>query len=143
MAGGLIAVVAFLNGDRVERDHQGPLAGDPGSKSPGAISSGWAGLAAAGEGEARRWGAAGPAGRIVTGRIVTGRVMVTGRPGSHAVCGPGVVLGFGAGAAVAGGVSLLVGDGNAPGGLGIGGGRAGQVPGQRRGDGPEADDLAR
>jgi hypothetical protein len=119
---GLETVVAFLQGDRVERDQQGPLSGDPGDQPPAAVSAGWAVLAGGGEGKSWWWGAAGPAGRIVA----------AGRLGSGASCGAGVVGGFGPGAAVAGGVSLLVGDGHAPRRLRVGGGRAGQVPGQGR-----------
>jgi hypothetical protein len=68
--------------------------------------------------------------------------VLTGRAGFVPSGGVGAALGFGSGAAVADGVSLLIGDGHAPGRLEILGGRAGQVTGQGGVDGAKAGDLA-
>jgi hypothetical protein len=51
VAGGLEPVVAGVQGDRVDRDEQGQLAGDAGGQPPGAVSARRAGLAGGGEGE--------------------------------------------------------------------------------------------
>ena len=78
---GLETVVAFLQGDRVERDQQGPLSGDPGDQPPAAVSAGWAVLAGGGEGKSWRWGAPGPAGRVmVTGQVGAAGGSALGRP---------------------------------------------------------------
>jgi hypothetical protein len=61
MAAGLEPVVACLLGDRVHRDDQVRLAGDPGGKSPGAIPAGRPVITGAGEGEPRRRVTAGSA----------------------------------------------------------------------------------
>src|SRR5690349_808356 len=89
---GLESVVARVGGDRVDRDDQvGP--GSGGAQPPGAISAAGRPVpAGGGEGEPRR---AGPS-----------------------ACA--VVPGFGSGAAVGDGVSLVVGDGQAPRGPGVG-----------------------
>src|ERR1700685_39722 len=76
-------------------------AGDAGGDPPAAVSAGRAGLAGRGEGEP------GPAGRIRAGWFIWFAWF-------RAV--PGAVGGCGAGAAVADGVALAVGDGDAPGG---------------------------
>src|SRR5690349_5356594 len=114
---GLESVVARVGGDRVERhDQVGPGAG--GAQPPGAISAA---------------GRPVPAGRG------------EGEPGSCWRAGSGalpVTLGFGSGAAVGNGVSLVVGDGQAPRGLRVGCGGGGQVPGQPRVDRAEAGQLA-
>ena len=79
--------------------------------------------------------------------MVGGGIVVTGRGGSarRGGCvpwgGAGAAFRFGSGAAVADGVSLLVGDAKTVGGLGVGGGGAGQFPGQGRVDRAQAGDL--
>src|SRR6185437_2311814 len=98
---GLESVVARVGGDRLERhDQAGP--GSCGAQPPRAVAAGRAVPAGRSEGEPRRAG-----------------------PGACAV-----VPGFGPGAAVGDGVSLVVGDGEAPGCLGVGCRGAGQVAGQ-------------
>ena len=111
---GLESVVAGVGGDRVDRDDQaGP--GSGGAQPPGAISAaGRAVPAGRGEAEPRRSGA-----------------------GAFAVA-----LGFGPGAAVPDGVSLVVGDGQAPGGLRVARGGGGEVAGQPRVDRAQAGQLA-
>jgi len=129
---GLEAVVAGVEGDRVEGEEQVRLAGLAGGQPPGAVSAGWAVVAGGGEGESWRWAAVGSA----------GRVMVAGRDGSVSLGGAFAVLGCGPGAAVAYRVSLLVGDGYAVSGLGVGGGSVDQLSGQGRVDRAQAGDLA-
>src|SRR5690349_12736415 len=99
---GLESVVARVGGDRVDGDDE-VRAGAGGAQPPGAISAAGRSVAAGGgEGEPRRAGA---------GALP-------------------VVLGFGPGAAVGDGVALVVGDGQAPGGPGVGCGGGGQIAGQ-------------
>ena len=64
MTGSLEPVVACVQGDRVQREEQVPLAGQAGGELPGAVSAGRPGLAGAGEGESRRRVAGGSAGRV-------------------------------------------------------------------------------
>jgi hypothetical protein len=145
VAAGLMAVVALAGGDRLDPDQQVRLAGQPGGQPPGAIPAGRSRLVIASEREpwapAVCWlpgrgpvpvpGSAGTGGPIgVAGP--TGRVMHA-RGGRFAPLRRVVALvfGFGPGAAVADGVPVLVGDGDAPGGAG-GAGGGGQVAGQRR-----------
>src|SRR5689334_20097977 len=114
VAFGLVPVVARVGGDRVDRDDQ-VRSGSGGAQPPGVISApGWAVPAGRGEGEPRR-------------------------AGSGALA---VVPGFGAGAAVPDGVSLVVGDGEAPGCLGVGCGGGGQVAGQPGVDRAQACEFA-
>jgi len=126
MTAGLEPVVARVQGDRVQGDQQVPLAGQAGGQPPGPVPAGRPVLAGAGEGEPWRVAVAGPAGRIV----VTGRGGSAGRGGFVPPGGVQAVAGFGSGAAVADGVAVLVGDGEAVRSGGVGGGGAGQVPGQ-------------
>ena len=110
---GLESVVAGVGGDRVQGDDQaGP--GSGGAQPPGAIAAGRPVPAGRGEAEPRRSGA-----------------------GAFAVA-----LGSGPGAAVPDGVSLVVGDGQAPRGLRVAGGGGGQVAGQPRVDRAQAGQLA-
>jgi hypothetical protein len=110
VAAGLIPVVAGVGGDRVDRDDQ-VRSGSGGAQPPGAVSAPGRAVPADGsEGEPRRAGA-----------------------GAFAVA-----CGFGAGAAVGDGVALVVGDGEAPGGLRAGCGGGGQVAGQPGVDRAEA-----
>ena len=97
------------------------------------------GPCSAGAGEGESWPvAAGLAGRVGS----AGRVRSAGRPGfswfRRAVA---LVLGCEPGAAVPDCVSLPVGYRQAPGGLGVGGGGAGQVAGEPRVDRAQARDL--
>ena len=101
VAAGLIPVVAGVGGDRVDRDDQ-VRSGSGGAQPPCAVPARRAVPAGGSEGEPRRSGA--------------GALPVT--------------PGFGAGAAVPDGVALVVGDGEAPGGLRAGCGGGGQVAGQ-------------
>src|ERR1700678_2369314 len=160
VAGSLEPVIAGIGGDRVDADDQVRLPGDPGAQPPPAVPAGRPVLAFGGEGEPR---AALP-GRIVGVRAgLAGRIGPAGRararprsvrrsggwPGSAGGLlflpfrgGCGVVAGLGSGAAVADGVAVLVGDGQAPGGLGVRGRRAGQVAGEPGVDRADAGDLA-
>jgi hypothetical protein len=92
MTGSLIPRVTGLGSDRVEHDQQVSLSGETCGKTPGAVSAGRPGLVRRGESES------GPAGMAGLAR----------RP---------VVSGFGSGAAVADGVSMLIGNRYAPGRL--------------------------
>ena len=112
VAAGFVPVVAGVGGDRVDRDDQ-VRSGSGGAQPPGAIAVGRAVPAGRGEGE----------------------------PGFSWRAGAGafpVTPGFGAGAAVGDGVALVVGDGQAPGGPGVGCGGGGQVAGQPGVDRAEA-----
>ena len=104
MAAGFVPVVTRVGGDRVDRDDQ-VRSGAGGAQPPGAIAAGRAVPAVRDEGEPG----------------------VSGRAGAGALP---VAAGFGAGAAVGYSVSLAVGDGQAPGGPGVGRGGGGQVAGQ-------------
>ncbi len=105
------AVVAVVGGDRVERDGQVGLSAGPAAQCPGAVSARWGVLAGGGEGEPWPVPVPGPA------------------RWSRSLWFP-VTFGFGSGAAVADGVPVLVGDGDAPGGLGVAGGGVGKVAGE-------------
>src|SRR6202035_2718732 len=97
-------VVAVLGGEGVDGDEQvraGP--GDP--QDPGAVAAGWP-VAAGGGGRVS------PCVPFPVGGVVA------------------VVVGWWPDAAVAGGVTLLVGEGHAPAGFRVGGGGAGQVAGE-------------
>ena len=114
VAAGFVAVVAGVGGDRVDRDDQ-VRSGSGDAQPPGAISAPGRAVPAGGsEAEPRRSGAGAFAG----------------------------ALRFGAGAAVPDGVSLVVGDGQAPRGLRVARGGGGQVPGQPRVDRAQARQLA-
>ena len=127
MPGGLEPVITAPGGDRVHRECQVPLPGNPGGEPPGSVPARRPVPAAGGDGES--WAV--PAGRA--GRIR--RAGSAGRPGFLLVARPfSAVSGGGPGAAVPDRVAVLVGDGQAPGGRGVGGGGAGQVPGQPRVD---------
>jgi hypothetical protein len=115
VAAGLEPVVAFLQRDRVQSEQQSLLPGQAGGQPPGAVPAGRPVITGGGEGEPRQGAGAGSAGRIMAGR--------------------GVVAGFRSCAAVADGVAVLVGDGQAPSGLQVSSGGAGQVAGQGRVDG--------
>ena len=91
VASGFVPVIAGVGGDRVDRDDQ-VRSGSGGAQPPGAIAAGRAVSAVRGEGEP-----------VFSWRAGAGAFPVT--------------LGLGAGAAVGDGMSLLVGDGQAPGGL--------------------------
>ena len=78
MTAGLEPVVACLQGDRVQRDQQVPLAGQAGGQPPGTVPAGRPVLTGRGEREPRRWAAGGSAGRV----MITGRIVATGRGGS-------------------------------------------------------------
>src|SRR6185437_7418922 len=121
MALGLEPVIALLRGDRVESDQQVRAAsGD--AKSPGAIPARRARLPDSGEGEPRP---------------------IPGPAWWRRSCPFPVAFGFWPGAAVADGVSLLVGHGDAPRGLRVGCGSVRQVPGQPRVDRPDPGNLSR
>jgi len=92
------------------RGKQIRLAGDPGGESPGAVAARRARLIGGREGEP------GPAGQVRPTRRIR---FVPFRGGG---CRPG--------AALADGVALAVGDGQAPGGAGVAGRGGGQVAGQ-------------
>ena len=113
VAAGLMAVVAGVGGDRVDRDDQ-VRPGSGGVQPPGAVPARRAVPAGGSKGEPRRAGA--------------GALPVT--------------PGFGAGAAVGDGVALVVGDGQAPGGLRVGCGGGGEVAGQPRVDRAQPGELA-
>ena len=130
MAPGLEPVIAVLGGDRVQRDQQVRPA-SRGAQLPAAVAAGRPVLAGGGERESRPRGAAGLAGRITSVR----------RTGSMPFRRLLAVLGFGPGAAVPDGVPVLVGHGDAPGRLGVLGGRGGQVAGQGRVDRADPGDL--
>ncbi len=121
MALGLEPVIALLRGDRIEGDQQVRAASGE-AKSPGAIPARRAGLPGSGEGEPRP--VPGPAG------------WRRSRPFP-------VALGFGPGAAMADGMSQLVGHGDAPCGFRVGCGSVRQIPGQPRVDRPDPGDLSR
>src|ERR1019366_698728 len=58
-----------------------PVPRYPGSEPPAAVSAGWAVLAGGGEGKSWRWGAPGPAGRVmVTGQVGAAGGSALGRP---------------------------------------------------------------
>ena len=117
MALGLESVIAVAGGDRVEGDGQVWLSGCAGVQLPGAVSVvGWPVPAGGGEGEPGP--VPGPAGRVASVQ----------RPGFPAFLA--VSPGSWPGAAVADGVSLLVGDGDAPRGGGVLRGGVRQVAGQ-------------
>ena len=97
----------------------------PSAEPPGAIPTRWSGVISAGEAEG--W----PSGRVRAARR-NGLVLYGG------ACVPG---GCGPGAAVADGVALAVGDGDAPGGPGRPGRCRGQVPGQVWIQGPDSGHL--
>jgi tetratricopeptide (TPR) repeat protein len=134
MTRSLEPVVACLQGDRVQRDQQVRMAGQAGGQPPGPVPAGRPVLAGGGEGEPWRVAVAGPAGRgMITGRgMAAGRGGPAGRGGFVPLGGACMVPGSGPGAAVADGVSLLVGDAETIGGRGVGGGGPGQLPGQDR-----------
>ena len=110
VAPGLVPVVTPVGGDRLQRDPQVRSAG-PGGQPPTAVPARRAVLIGGGEGEPRPL--PGPAGRVAS----------VGRTGFPAFP---VDRGFRFGAAVADGVSLLVGHGYAPGRPGVAGGGAGR-----------------
>ena len=146
MTAGLEPVITGVDGDRVERDQQVRPPGHPGGQPPGPVAAGRPVTPGGGEGEPRPQAGAGSAGLILAaGRVVAaGRIMQAGRivRGGRVVSGgAGVVFGCGPGAAVADGVALLVGDGDAVRGLGVGGGGRGEVAGQRWVDGAQAGHL--
>src|SRR5208337_4144542 len=119
---GLEAVITLVDRDRVDRDEQGGLAADAGGEPPASVSAGWPVRIGRGEGEPG------------LGWVVTSR--------RSWFLGFLVSPGLGSGASVTDGVALVVGDGEAPGGLGAGGGGMGQVAGEPWVDGAEAGDLA-
>src|SRR5207245_2829047 len=92
----------------------------PGGQPPDPVTARRPMRAGGGEGESRTWGAACAAGRIASVR----------RPGFTAFRPLPAVPGFGPGAAVADGVSLLVGDRDAPRRLRVPGSSRGQLAGQ-------------
>src|SRR5208282_1822368 len=49
--GGLEPVIAGIDGDRVDREEQAGLSGDPGAEPPGSVSAGWSVPAGGREGE--------------------------------------------------------------------------------------------
>lgn len=117
---GLVAVVARLGGDRVEGGQQ-VGARSPGPEPPGAVPAGRVGAVFSGEGEAGAIPGCRPAAFLAVAAVSAE---------------------FGASAAVADGVAVLVGDREAPGGAGVAGGRGGQVTGQVGVDGADAGNLA-
>jgi hypothetical protein len=109
-------VITLTGGDRVQGDQQVRLPGGPGGEPPAAVSARRAVLAGGREGEP----GSGP------------------RPGRAAFVPVSVVsLGLGAGAAVADGVSLLIGHGHAIRGSRVAGGGVGEVAGQVGVDGSD------
>ena len=99
-------MVTCFQGDRVQREQQVPLAGQAGGQPPGAVSAGRSVIVGGGEGESPGAGA-GSARRVM--------VAAGDRTGGAGFCrwAAGAVFGSGSGAAVADGVSVLVGDGDA------------------------------
>jgi len=124
--------------------HLGPplqvrSSGQAGGQPPGAVAAGRPVPTGRGEGEFRPEAGAGSAGRWI---VADGRGVVAGWPGFGRSGGADAVFGFGPGAAVTDGVSLLVGDGDAVRGPGIAGGSISQVTDQGRVDGPDTGELA-
>ncbi len=109
MTPGLETMITLVGGDRVERDQEIPLSAGLGGEPPAPVSLWWALLAGGREGE-------------------PGSVLGPRRAAFLPV--PVVSVGFWPGAAVADGVALLIGHGDAPGGCRVAGRGAGQVAGK-------------
>ena len=134
VASGLVPVIAVAGGDRLECDDLVSLSGNPGGQPPGPVPAGRAVGDGGRERESRPAAAlGGPVGRVVTARrdgLLAFSPVCRGAPW------------FGPGAAVADRVPVLVGDRRAPGGPGVAGGGACQVPGQCGVDGANSVRLA-